>query len=107
MKIQRSSRKFNQFQGSFFKKTTYLWIVTNKKNKKRKGKIQLVDGSKFFVNMRKNLGDKGKEISDENRQEILETYLKFEENFPTISLSFSKTSSERSPVDFISSRISE
>lgn len=60
--------------------TTYLWIVTNKKNKKRKGKIQLVDGSKLFVNIRKNLGDKGKEISDENRQEILETYLKFEEN---------------------------
>ncbi len=60
--------------------TTYLWIVTNNKNTKRKGKIQLVDGSKFFVNMRKNLGDKGKEISDENRQEILETYLKFEEN---------------------------
>ena len=60
--------------------TTYLWIVTNNKNTKRKGKVQLVDGSKFFVNMRKNLGDKGKEISDENRQEILETYLKFEEN---------------------------
>jgi type I restriction enzyme M protein len=45
---------------------TYLWIVTH--------------SSKLFVNMRKNLGDKGKEISDENRQEILETYLKFEEN---------------------------
>ncbi len=60
--------------------TTYLWIVTNKKNKKRKGKIQLIDSSKLFVNMRKNLGDKGKEISEENRQEIIETYLKFEEN---------------------------
>ena len=60
--------------------TTYLWIVTNKKNKKRKGKIQLIDSSKLFINMRKNLGDKGKEISEENRQEIVETYLKFEEN---------------------------
>jgi type I restriction enzyme M protein len=60
--------------------TTYLWIITNKKNQKRKGKVQLVDGSKFFVKMRKNLGDKGKEISDENRHEILESYLKFEEN---------------------------
>jgi len=60
--------------------TTYLWIVTNKKNNERKGKLQLVDGSKLFVKMRKNLGDKGKEISDENRKEILETYLKFEEN---------------------------
>lgn len=60
--------------------TTYLWIVTNNKNTKRKGKLQLVDGSKLFVKMRKNLGDKGKEISDENRQEILENYLKFEES---------------------------
>jgi type I restriction enzyme M protein len=60
--------------------TTYLWIVTNKKNNKRKGKIQLIDSSKLFVNMRKNLGDKGKEISEDNRKEILETYLKFEEN---------------------------
>lgn len=60
--------------------TTYLWIVTNKKDKKREGKVQLVDGSKLFSNMRKNLGDKGKEISDDNRKEILETYLKFEEN---------------------------
>lgn len=60
--------------------TTYLWIVTNKKNKERKGKVQLVDGSKLFSIMRKNLGDKGKEISEDNRKKILGTYLKFEEN---------------------------
>jgi type I restriction enzyme M protein len=60
--------------------TTYLWIVTNNKNNERKGKVQLVDCSKLFSNMRKNLGDKGKEINDENRQKILELYLKFEEN---------------------------
>ena len=60
--------------------TTYLWIVTNKKSSKRKGKIQLIDGTSFFKSMRKNLGDKGKEISKENRKEIMKEYLNFEEN---------------------------
>ena len=60
--------------------TTYLWIVTNKKNKNRRGKIQLIDGSGFFTTMRKNLGDKVKKLSTENRGNILDTYLKFKEN---------------------------
>ena len=51
--------------------TTYLWIVTNKKNSNRKGKVQLIDGSNHFQSMRKNLGDKGKEITPENRDQIL------------------------------------
>jgi len=60
--------------------TTYLWIVTNKKNSNRKGKVQLIDGSNHFQSMRKNLGDKGKEITPENRDQILSIYLNFEEN---------------------------
>jgi len=60
--------------------TTYLWIVTNKKSQQRKRKIQLIDGSNYFQSMRKNLGDKGKEITPENRDQILSTYLNFEEN---------------------------
>ena len=60
--------------------TTYLWIVTNEKNKKRKDKVQLIDSSNLFIPMKKSLGGKRKEISDENRKEILETYLKFKEN---------------------------
>jgi type I restriction enzyme M protein len=60
--------------------TTYLWIVTNEKNKERKDKVQLIDSSNLFLPMKKSLGDKRKEISDENRKEILETYLKFKEN---------------------------
>ena len=43
--------------------TTYIWIVSNKKSKEREGKVQLIDGSSFSTSMRKNLGDKGKEIS--------------------------------------------
>ena len=60
--------------------STYLWIVTNKKSLERKGKIQLINGTSFFKSMRKNLGDKGKEISKENQQEIIKAYLNFEEN---------------------------
>ncbi len=60
--------------------TTYLWIVTNKKSSNRKGKIQLIDGSNLYKSMRKNLGDKGNEITNEHKDEILKTYLEFEEN---------------------------
>jgi type I restriction enzyme M protein len=60
--------------------STYLWIVTNKKSDKRKGKVQLVNGSSFFKLTKKNLGDKSKEITDEGRNAILEHYLNFEEN---------------------------
>jgi len=60
--------------------TTYLWILTNKKSSEREGKIQLINASSYFKSMRKNLGDKGKEISKENQQEIVKAYLNFEEN---------------------------
>ncbi len=60
--------------------TTYLWIVTNKKSSKRKNKIQLINASNFFESMRRNLGDKGKEISNKNKKQILDTYINFQEN---------------------------
>jgi len=60
--------------------STYVWIVNNKKSKRRQGKVQLIDGSTFFKQMKKSLGNKRKEVSDEQRNELLENYLKFEEN---------------------------
>ncbi len=60
--------------------TTYLWIVTNKKNSKRKGKIQLIDGSNHFKILKKSLGNKRKEISDEGFKKILNSYLNFQED---------------------------
>ena len=44
--------------------STYVWIVTNRKTKRRKGKIQLIDATSFFVKMRKSLGNKRNEIGD-------------------------------------------
>jgi type I restriction enzyme M protein len=60
--------------------TTYIWIVTNKKSSDRKGKVQLLDGTSFFSQMRKNLGDKGKYITDEQCQQLFEIYQNNEEN---------------------------
>ena len=60
--------------------TTYIWIVTNKKSSDRKGKVQLIDGTSFFSQMRKNLGDKGKYITDEQSEQLFEIYQNNEEN---------------------------
>jgi type I restriction enzyme M protein len=60
--------------------STYIWIVNNQKSKQRKGKVQLINGSGLFKQMKKSLGNKRKEITDENRDTLLGNYLKYEEN---------------------------
>ncbi len=60
--------------------TTYIWILTNNKSSKKRGKVQLIDASKIFKNMKKNLGDKGKYISDEQINEINQLYNSDKEN---------------------------
>lgn len=59
--------------------TTYIWIVTNKKSKERKGKVQLIDGSSFSTSTKKNLGDKGKYITEEHTKQLFNIYQNFEE----------------------------
>ncbi len=53
---------------------TYLWIVTNRKEKHCKGKIQLIDGTSLFKKMRKSLGNKRNEIGDDQRDDITRLY---------------------------------
>ena len=53
---------------------TYLWIVTNRKESARKGKIQLVDGTTFFKKMRKSLGNKRNEVCEDQRDAITRLY---------------------------------
>ena len=53
---------------------TYLWIVTNRKEPSRRGKIQLVDGTNFFKKMRKSLGNKRNEVCDDQRDDITRLY---------------------------------
>jgi type I restriction enzyme M protein len=44
--------------------STYVWILTNRKESRRKGKVQLIDGRRFFVKMPKSLGNKRNKIGD-------------------------------------------
>tara|TARA_Y100000590_G_scaffold463025_1_gene628694 strand:+ start:3927 stop:5657 length:1731 start_codon:yes stop_codon:yes gene_type:complete len=59
---------------------TYLWILNNNKSDDRKNKVQLIDASEMGSNLRKNLGDKNKEISDESRIKVIELFDNFEED---------------------------
>lgn len=59
--------------------STYIWIVTNKKAAHRKGKVQLINAADFHKPMKKSLGSKRKEISEEQRQELVKLYTAFEE----------------------------
>lgn len=57
---------------------TYIWVLTNRKDHARKGKIQLVNATDFYVPMRKSLGNKRKEISSAQIEVIKELYRRFE-----------------------------
>jgi type I restriction enzyme M protein len=57
--------------------STYFWIVTNRKSAERRGKVQLVDGREYFTKMRKGLGEKRKEISSAQIEEITRLYADF------------------------------
>lgn len=59
--------------------TTYIWVLTNKKDVKRKGKVQLIDATKIKTSLRKNLGNKKFEISKELRSKILDIYMGFDQ----------------------------
>jgi len=58
---------------------TYVWIVSNRKEPKRKGKIQLINGVDFYQKMRKSLGDKRHELSEEHIHQIANIYGDFAE----------------------------
>lgn len=57
--------------------STYVWILTNRKESKRAGKVQLIDASSFWVQMRKSLGNKRREISQEHIDQITEIHLEY------------------------------
>ena len=58
---------------------TYLWIVTNRKAKQRRGKVQLVNAAGFFKKMKRSLGNKRHEICEPQRDEITRLYGEFKE----------------------------
>ena len=58
---------------------TYVWVLTNRKPAERRGKVQLIDGTDQFQKIRKSLGDKRKELSDEHIEELVRRFEAFEQ----------------------------
>jgi type I restriction enzyme M protein len=79
---------------------TYVWLVTNRKPDHRKGKIQLIDATEWFKPLRKNLGKKNCELSEDDIKRISDTYLDFQETeqskiFPNEAFGYWKVRVER------------
>ncbi|BAV95365.1 type I restriction-modification system subunit M [Ichthyobacterium seriolicida] len=80
--------------------STYIWLITNNKPEERKGKVQLINAVDFFDKMRKALGDKRNELSDEHITEITKIYGDFMESenckiFDNKDFGYSKVTVER------------
>jgi type I restriction enzyme M protein len=79
---------------------TFIWVLTNRKPTHRKGKVQLIDATQWFKPLRKNLGKKNCELSDDDIARICDTFLKFEETeqskiFPNAAFGYYKVTVER------------
>jgi type I restriction enzyme M protein len=79
---------------------TYIWVLSNRKPEHRRGKVQLIDATQWFKPLRKNLGKKNCELSDEDIQKICDTFLAFRETeqskiFPNAAFGYWKVTVER------------
>ena len=59
--------------------STYIWIVTNKKEANRKGKVQLINAVSFYKKMSRSLGNKRNELSEEDISNITKIYGDFKQ----------------------------
>lgn len=59
---------------------TFIWVLSNKKEDRRKGKIQLIDATAMKSALRKNMGKKNCEFTEEIRKEIVRIFLAMEES---------------------------
>jgi type I restriction enzyme M protein len=82
---------------------TYVWVLSNRKaehDPRRKGKVQLIDATKWFTPLRKNLGKKNCELSGEDVARVVEAFLAFEETeqskiFPNEAFGYRRVTVER------------
>ena len=82
---------------------TYVWVISNRKEERRKGKVQLINAVDWCTPLRKNLGEKGVEISDADADRVLATYKAFDQAddpdhskvFDGIDFGYSKITVER------------
>ena len=59
---------------------TYIWVLTNRKPKHRRGKVQLINATELFQKMKKSLGNKRNELSNEHIELIASTFGDFRES---------------------------
>jgi type I restriction enzyme M protein len=79
---------------------TYIWVLTNRKAPHRRGKVQLIDATQWFKPLRKNLGKKNCELSEQDIARICDAFLRFEETeqskiFPNEAFGYWKVTVER------------
>ncbi|MBU0495881.1 MAG: type I restriction-modification system subunit M [Chloroflexi bacterium] len=79
---------------------TYVWVLSNRKQAHRQGKVQLIDATDLWVPMRKSLGDKRREIGPAHIAQVVVVYEAFEESersriFATTDLGYRKVTVER------------
>ena len=84
--------------------STYVWVVTNRKEPSRKGKIQLVNATTFFKKMSRSLGNKRNELSDDDIVKITEIYGNFRQGkfckiFNNSDFGYSRITVERPLVE--------
>ncbi len=83
---------------------TYIWIVTNKKPERRKGKVQLINAIEYYEKMRKSLGNKRNYITDDQIKKITKIYAGFEEGdnckiFDNDNFGYTKVTVERPLIE--------
>jgi type I restriction enzyme M protein len=79
---------------------TYIWVLSNRKPRHRMGKVQLIDATQWFKPLRKNLGKKNCELSQDDIRRICDAFLAFEETeqskiFPNEHFGYWKVTVER------------
>ena len=79
---------------------TYIWVLANRKPEHRRGKVQLIDATRWSRPLRKNLGKKNCELTEEDVHRIDDVFLRFEESeqsriFPNVHFGYRKVTVER------------
>ncbi len=79
---------------------TYIWVLSNRKPEHRRGRVQLIDATTWFKPLRKNLGKKNCELSEDDVARICDTFLAFEDAeqskiFPNAAFGYWKVTVDR------------
>ncbi len=79
---------------------TYVWVLTNRKSERRRGQVQLIDGTQWYSPLRKNLGKKNCELSESDIARICDAFLSLDESerskfFPNAAFGYQKVTVER------------